>query len=387
MSDPIQLDTAAEAVLRSLQALFSPVAVVAPVPLKHTGIVADFRPGSDQDTDLADIPKPATDYVFAVNLDVTPDGTRLCAVVFRKWSRLAAFYNANPVLAATLISTWRGAAAIWMRVTGQVPREFTADGVRWNIGGIIPIGCPKQPGETFISQAGEVKRVEFDQLVWTEQQKAEVERLLLEAEVGPPFCILARGRRVLNLAFWARYFTDMMPIAYDPDKNSFTWGDAEVREPVLLKTDETVREFTNLLQAAAPSFGAQFPQGEIRPARVRQLVERVKLLVSQPRASDDEVIDNFLASEVVRAPDQGITSFEFRARYVTYCQGRGRTPCSESRFFRALKAKLHGMGIDQRHDIDRNGRPVRGYGGLTLRQEVATEATDTSDATDASDGA
>lgn len=386
MSDSIQLDTAAGAVLSSLQAMFSPVAVVAPVSLKHPRIVPDFRLGSDQDTNLADIPKPATDYVFAVNLDVTPDGTRLCAVVFRKWSRLAAFYNANPVLAATLISTWRGAAAIWMRVTGQVPREFTADGVRWNIGGIIPIGCPKQPAETFISQPGEINLVEFRQLVWNEQQQAEVDRLLLEAEVGPPFRVVARGRRTLNLGFWAKYFTGIMPIAYDPGSDVFEWGDPKVREPVLLTVDETTREFTNLLQAAAPSFGAAFPEGEIRPARVRQLVERVKLLTTKWRASDDEVLDNLLASEVVRAPGKSIASFEFRARYVTYCQGHGRTPCSELRFFRRLKSKLSSMGIEQRHDIDCDGKPVRGYGGLTLR-EVAAKRTDGTDASDGSDGA
>lgn len=386
MSDPIQLDAAAGAVLSSLQAMFSPVAVVAPVSLKHPRLVAEFRPGGATDTDLAEVPKPGESWAFGVELgDVSSDG-RLCALVFTQFARLEAFYGLNPALHGTLVSCWRGGAAIWLKAAGRIPRDFTADGVHWSISGIIPVGCPKQPAETFISQAGEVKWVEFDRLVWTEQQKAEVEQLLLEAEVGPPFRTVARGRRVLNLGFWARYFTSLLPVAYDEERSLFEWGTTADGNPILLNDSDSVREFTHLLQSVAPSFGAAFPQGEIRPARVRQLVERIKLLTTKSRASDDEVLDNFLASEVVRAPGKVITSFEFRARYVTYCQGLGRTPCSESRFFRALKAKLHGMGIDQRHDIDRNGRPVRGYGGVTLR-EVASQEADGPDATDTTDGA
>jgi hypothetical protein len=387
MSDPIQLDTAAEAVLSSLQAMFSSVAVVVPVSLKHPRLVADFRPGSGKETDLADVPKPALDWAFAVDLDVTPDGTRLCAVVFRKWSRLAAFYNANPVLAATLISTWRGAAAIWMRATGRIPGDFTADNAHWCATGMVPVACPKRGPETFLAQPGEIGLIEFSQLVWNERQQAEVERALLEAEVGPPFRVVARGRRTLNLAFWARYFTDMMPIAYEPGSDVFEWGDPKVRQPVLLTVDETTREFTNLLQAAAPSFGAEFPQGEIRPARVRQLVERVKLLTTKSRVSDDEVLDSFLMNQVVRAPGKNITSHEFQAAFARYCGNIKRVTAPASWFYRRLGPKLRAQfHVGRRHDIVRNGTKVRGFGGLALR-EVAVKGPDGSDATDGSDGA
>lgn len=387
MSYPITLDPGAEAVLRGLQPLFAPYGTVTPVHLKTPNIVMEFRHGGVKDTDLADVPKPALDWAFAVDLDVTPDGVRLCAMLFSKWSRLTAFYNANPALHGTLITCWNSGAAIWLRVAGRLPRDFEADGARWCMSGVVPVGCPKQPAETFISQAGEIKRVEFNKLVWTEQQEAEVERLLLEAEVGPPFRVVARGRRVLNLSFWAKYFTGLMPISFDPDRDVFTWGDGKVREPVLLTTDQTITEFTRLLQAVAPSLGANFPQGEIKLARVRQLVERVKALTLKPRLSDHAALDSFLKDIVHRIPGKDVSVHELFTGYTAYCHAHKLVSCSEPRFFRLLHGRLKNLGIDPRHDILRAGKRVRGYTARTLKATVLTNNPDVSDVSDAPDGA
>lgn len=390
MNDAITLDPGSEAVLGALQALFGSCATVSPVPLNRPDIVEEFRPGHIKGTDLDGVPKPALDWAFGVECGAIHVDARFCALLFTQFARLEAFYALNPALHGTLVTCWNGAAAIWLRATGRIPRGFTADGVRWSIGGIIPVGCPRQAPETFVSQAGEIKRVEFGQLLWTEQQQAEIERVFVEMEVGPPFRTVTRGRRVLNMAFWAKYFTDMMPITYDPGRDLFAWGDPKVRQPVVLTVDETTREFANLMQAAAPSFGAQFPQGEIRPARIRQLVERIKVLVQQARVSDAVVLDAFLTERLTRTPGKDITSQELRAGYLAYCQGRGRAPCSASRFYRLLRAALHGLGINQRHDVLREGKRVRGYCGLTLKdcaQINPPDGTDASDASDASDGA
>lgn len=387
MTPDIQLDDTAASVLGALQALFGDHGTVKPVHLNAPGLVSEFRPGVATDTDLGSVPKPALDLAFGVELGGVSSEGRRCALVFTHFSRLEAFYAENSSLCGTLVTGWHGAAVIWLRAAGRIPRTFAVDGIRWCSEGTVLVGCPKQPVETFLSLRGEIKAVDFSGIIWSEQQKGAIDQIFLETEVGPPFRTVARGRRVLNLGFWARYFTGMMSISYDPDRDVFVWGDAKVREPVLLTVDQTITEFMSLLQIASASFGAEFPHGEIRPARVRQLVERVKLLTTKPRVSDGEVLDSFLASEVVRAPGKVITSFEFRARYVRYCQNLGRIPCSELRFLRGLKAKLSSMGIEQRHDIACDGKPVRGYGGLTLRQELPTQGTDGSDGSDATDGA
>ncbi len=391
MTQPVEFDPGAEAVLRGLEPLYAPYVNVTPVHLNHPDIVPEFRSGSGKDTDLGDVPKPTADRAFGVELGGIHGGARLCALVFTQFARLQAFYQSNPGLLGTLVSKWPGVAVIWLRASGRLPVNFNADCVRWCSQGIVLVGSLNQPVETYILQQGEIKSVEFSQLVWTEQQQAEVERVLLEMEVGPPFRTVARGRRVLNLAFWARYFTDMMRIAYDPDRKLFAWGDPKVRQPVLLTVDGTTREFTNLLQTAAPSFSDGFPQGEIRPARVRQLVERIKMLITKSRASDDEILDSFLASQVVRVPGKDTTSQEFWAAFVRHCGRINRVATPTSWFLRRLGPKLRAQfSVSKRHDVVRNGAKVRGYTGLALREQVVAAEPDGSggsDGSDATDGA
>jgi hypothetical protein len=142
-----------------------------------------------------------------------------------------------------------------------------------------------------------------------------------------------------------------------------------------------------LLQVAAKSCDGEFPEGELRPVRVRQILGRIKLLNTCARASDGEMLDAFLAKRLLRMPDKDTSSKEIRASFVAFCQGLGRAPCSAARFYRPLKAKLHQLGIDQRHDIVRNGKKVRGYGGLRLVPVAAVKNADSTDLTDGTDGA
>lgn len=386
MEDLNTPDPKAEEVLCGLQALFTPYAPVTPVPLNHPGIVAEFCPGSGKDTDLANLPKPALVWAFGVELGGIHDDARMCALVFTQFSRLQAFYHANPRLSGTLVSGWHSGAVIWLRATGQVPNNFAVDEVRWCSEGIVLIGCPTQQADTFISQAGEIKQINFTDIVWNERQKEAVEKILITIEVGGPFKKGTRGRRVLNLGYWAAYFSRIMSIRYDPQTEMFGWGDPKARQPALLTYEDTIKEFTNFLQASAPHFGAEFPEGEIRPARVRQLVERIKALTQQSRPSDNQVLDAFLKDPAARPPGDGATSREFRELFIAFCNGLGYAPCSAPRFYKMLKRKLKSIGIDPRHDLDRNGKQVRGYSGLSQKLAAPVKVPDATDGTDATDG-
>ncbi|MBP7826895.1 MAG: hypothetical protein KA236_10135 [Verrucomicrobia bacterium] len=170
MSDHTAGDLNAQATLAGLESLFAPYGNVTSVALSHPGIVAEFRPGNVSDTDLGDVPKPALDWAFGVELGAVHDGARLCALVFPRFSRLEAFYAENSSLCGTLVTGWHGAAAIWLRAAGRIPRTFAVDGVRWCSEGTVLVGCPKQPVEPFLLLAGEIKVVDFNQLAWAEQQ-------------------------------------------------------------------------------------------------------------------------------------------------------------------------------------------------------------------------
>ena len=385
MNQEIQLDTNAEAALADHRALFAPVVGVNPVWFSNPAIGDAFRPGVAKDPALAAVPEPSLDWAFGVACGSVHGEARVCALVFTQFSQLKAFYAKNPALHGTLVTCWHGAAAIWIRATGRLPNNFAADGVRWCLSGLIPVGCPKQPAQTFLSQAGEIKQVAFGGLVWSEEQEDEIATTFLEMEVGPPFRRQAGGRKVLNLEFWARYFTTTMRFSYDPDKDLLTWGDPQVGSPAQLGDAGNLREFTHLLQIAARSFGAEFPQGEIRLDRVRQILARIKLLTTQARISDGEVLAAFMTNQLVRTPGKDVTSREIRAAFVQFNQMVGQVACPETRFYRRLTNQIRNqLGIAQRHDIVRNGKKVRGYGGLSLKSVASVK---TADVADVSDGA
>lgn len=386
MNQKFEQNPAGVAILGCLQKLFGEFGTVAATGLSVKGIVEEFRPGVVKSTDLAGLPRPSLDWAFAVEAGVVSGESQLCAIVFTHFSRMEAFYNLNPHLHGTLVTCWHGAATIWLRATGRLPVNFHADGTRWCSRGIIFVGCPDQPIEKFLSLLGEIKVVDFSHLVWSEVQQAEIDQCFLEAEVGPPFTVGARGRRKLSIAFWAKWIMSQFTFTYDADRQALGWIDPSMGIPEWHSDDNSLRVLGELLQVAAKSFPGGFPDGELCASRVRQVLERIKLLAKQDRTSGG-LLDRFLETQIVLAPGSDITSLEIRAKYVTYCHALGRAPCSQSRFFRVLKAKLHSMGVDQRHDIERNGKPVRGYGGLAFKSEVPPQTSDVTDATDGSDAA
>ncbi len=388
MTEETQLDAKAEAVLTELRARFAPFVCVGALKLSNPAIIGAFLPGTVTDPELARVPKPESALAFGAECGAIHGEARVCAVVFTRWSYLQAFYAKNPALHGTLVTCWHGAAAIWVGARGRLPANFNADGVRWCASGIIPVGCLEQPAQSFLTQAGEIKQVAFGELFWGEREQAEIATTFLKMEVGPPFRRQGRGRRVLNLEFWARYFITTMRFSYDPDKDLLTWGDSQVGSPPQMGDEGNIREFTHLLQIAARSFGAEFPPGEIRLPRVRQILARIKLLTTQPRIPDGVVLDAFLVNHLVRTPGKDVTSQEIRAAFVKFCQTAGHVACPETQFFRELIHLIRNqLGIGQRHDVVRNGKKVRGYGGLSLTAVTATKTTDAADAADASDGA
>jgi P4 family phage/plasmid primase-like protien len=69
-----------------------------------------------------------------------------------------------------------------------------------------------------------------------------------------------------------------------------------------------------------------------------------------------------------------LTSEEALRAYQKYCDARDWTPVSDHAFQGRVKALLKGMGIAQRHDIDRCGFETRGYRGIRVApQGTATE--------------
>lgn len=384
MTNEIKLDPGAVEIRNALQALFGQV-VLSTAYLNNPAIIKECRPGGVvNDSDLTGFEKPQAEWVFGINCGPLQEWT-ICAAVFTRRDQVEKFLRANEAAQHTTITHWHGSGVVWLRVKGRVPRNFACDGLHWCSGpGFVPVGCPKQSADAFISQVGPLKMIDFNQLVWTEAQQAEIEQLYLEAEVGTPFKIVARGRRRLNTAYWAKWYAKTFSFTFDADRQAFGWNDPATGISVWHSEDDSLRTLAELLQIAARSFPGDFPEGELRPARVRQILERIKLL-AKPDRSSGELLDSFLETQTVGAPGEDITSFEFRDRYVTYCESLGRTPCSKSRFFRVLKSKLHSMGIEQRHDIQREGKAVRGYGDLTVKAKSSTKVPDAADAADAAD--
>lgn len=388
MSVPIELDARAEAVLSHLQTLFGKQ-VIGTAYLKDPAIIAECRPGAvTKDSDLTAFPSPQADWVFGVTCGPA-QGSTTCAAVFTRRGQVEQFLRSNQFLRDTLITHWRGAGAVWLRTNGRVLPSFAVDGVHWCSGGeIVPVGCPRSAADAFVSQVGEIKLVEIENLAWTDQQQPAVQQLIIEMESGPPIRTGVRGRRHLNPAFWARFYAEAMQISYDPDRNLFAWAAPVEGDRIWRNEDDSIRLIAELLQTAARSFGATFPVGEIRMGRVRQILDRIRLLKTESRPSDDEVLAAFLTAHLMLMPGEDVASQELRAAYITHCQVLGRPPCPKPTFYRRIRARIRAaFGITQRHDIVRAGKKVRGYSGLALKTALPINPPDVTDVTDGSDGA
>jgi hypothetical protein len=101
--------------------------------------------------------------------------------------------------------------------------------------------------------------------------------------------------------------------------------------------------------------------------------ERVDVLLAE-----SDSLRMFVKNAIVRDPEGSVTLDEFQAAYENYCSDKGWLASGKNwveRSVGALMMEFHRAA--KRHDIDRDGKPRRGFMGIRLappeKEEEGTE--------------
>jgi len=87
--------------------------------------------------------------------------------------------------------------------------------------------------------------------------------------------------------------------------------------------------------------------------------------------AESESLRHFLLSNVVKAPGSDLSVDEIISTYAHYCPDQGWVPLPESQIGRQLPSlMLELYQTPKSHSCSRNGRSVRGYRGVALKEET-----------------
>lgn len=335
-------------------------------------ILADCRAGlSSPDTDFADQMPASLQSVYCVACG-RRDQVTLCAILFRRAAALAHCQQSNPKLRTALVTQLPGVKILWLQVTGSVPRNNNLGVVTWCSKGMVPVGAPNVPIQSFIAAAGNVPLVDFRELKWPELEQDALDIDLLEQEVGPRFQKRSK-QAVLNLDFWSRLLVKKFRLNYDPSAQKFQVRPGPGEPAVCLSESGLIDAVLRCLEKLSRQLEG-FPPRECRFSRARELVRRLKGALTRDQPSDDEeVVARFVNEEVEAAPGELITSQQLWASFLIFCRTRGLPLCTQNSFFSLVREMIRErIGVGHSHDRirGRSDNP-RFYRNVTVKSPLA----------------
>ena len=126
-----------------------------------------------------------------------------------------------------------------------------------------------------------------------------------------------------------------------------------------------------------------FPSGQIRPRRLRRIVNLLRAVCADAGVDVHQSLRQFVETRLMLEPGADITSAEIRAAYEVEAELLGEPVLSRYEFHRHLPGLIRQQfGLLKLHEIERpcqDGRLTKrnGWRGLAL-----TDATDSTDSTD-----
>ncbi len=370
--DPLfQQATRAEDRFKLLRQVFGSSASLGWAEVGHPSIVADCQPGFAADTDYA-MPMPGPDEkVFGVWCGLAGE-VRRSAILIRKQAAFERFLTANPGLKESVISvTSPGALVVWLNVTGRdIPPYVNLGELSWCSQGIIPLGTPNAPVQQVFLKRGTIPTLPFESLQWTEQERRLIGMEILATELGPPVRQIGKKRQ-LNPFFWARYLKENLGIVgFDTRLRTFQVAAPGSNHPARLPEGEMIELVAKGLQGVFAADPARFPQEEIKPSRIREILGLIKTLVWRPEVKDSEIVEQYVQAALEEYSGAQSPIGQLYVGFRAFCRARGLPLVSEKVFYRLVKPRIRvQFGRPSRHDL-MDGH-ARGYIGLRLKPQFA----------------
>ena len=210
-----------------------------------------------------------------------PESKGLCVLVLPSSQSLFQFITENPFFPGTLITNAEGFFYVWMRVSGWRAPNLSWGGVEWYSSGYVMLkGDPR----LIIPRVSPIFSTKFDSVRWPWEMAPTVGRQQIIAEHGEFY--LGAEKPVLNLDAFSRLISIGYKTRYSIEWKTFYTTFLGRGEIVMLTDADVIEAVTELLNLIASKCPTDFPMDELRPSRVKELVERLKVIAAIPSMTE-----------------------------------------------------------------------------------------------------
>ncbi len=311
---------------------------------------------------LMQIHEPPKDLI-AVQLGATDDD--LAVLGCRSPSELQAFLGQNPALAESLTTIWNGWYLLWLRTDVRC-ENVILEGWMWLVKAAIPVYVLGSVVE-FVRD-GESVRVAFESIKWSQALGQRLQMAQLRQKYGQCFH-RASGKKTLNELFWANVLAEVLNVYYDPDRDGFLQPADDGTPARKLDCQDVRRLVADAMQTFAGVWHEGFPLNELRPARIRQLIERMKVAAMARARKEPDELSLYCSTRLRLEPGATVTTEEL---WADYASSHTLREWSRHQFFQRIANEIKkAFGRTKSHDIKRNGRARKGFRGLALTSKQA----------------
>jgi hypothetical protein len=202
------------------------------------------------------------------------------------------------------------------------------------------------------------------------------------AAYGPPVMRLPSGRAILNLATMARLLAYHLKLVWNTSVHEFQILSSD--QPPIVVSNERMTGLINGTMQKIAAMHTDFPANELRPARIRKLVETIRATAPRRGSDAQETLLRFVREQVVLKPGDSISATAFFEAHLRFCHQHHLPVLSRYRFDRELARVMSKLFMKTAsHSIvdPAKGTNIRGYKGVKF-VEGLIEARDVGDGRD-----
>jgi len=294
----------------------------------------------------------------------------LCLIMVKDKQSVEQFFQANPTLAGTMVTTQDGLHCVWVRFTDSYPDDVTCSNLRFiscSSVVITKMALYSKPPLT-------VATTRFAGINWPAE--ADITFFLAEtlASFGPYYRVLGPKKKELNQAVFARIIARRLGLAFDADAQTFHTQIRGQESSFMVTTVEVFNVVLKWLSKLAAADPANFPVHELRLPRIRSLVETIKTLTEITRATPRESLIEYIRARLCLNPAKSLSVQEIHTDYLRYGRKRNLALYPQAKFFKELPAvMLDQFTIGRVNNVMRQVEGTarmtarRGFRGVTFR--------------------
>ena len=192
------------------------------------------------------------------------------------------------------------------------------------------------------------------------------------AAYGPTIRHLGSGKTELNLATMSRLLARRLRLVWDTTGREFLQLRAD-QTYVAVEPENVIRLLAESLERIAALHPDIFPIKELRPARVKKLMDTIQMAVPWKRPDVREALSRFVRENVQLKPGGAVTVTAFFEAYLRFARRHALSVYPRQAFSRELaRVMLKDLQKTSSHSVIdvTKGRNNRGYKGVMLAEEL-----------------